>query len=93
MRKMCKWATQDCMGLKYKYMFKSCPKNSNHLCEMVPPKSRVKRIKAWFWACIDNDTKGMIMAQNFDPDDMRMAGCKVYPCTILIAEKHLRGDK
>ena len=47
MKKMCKYATQDCMGLKYKYMFKSCPKNSNHRCEIVQPKKRTRTVKVW----------------------------------------------
>ena len=85
-KKMCtNWDKGDCT---------ICPKNTNGYCEIVKPKARYKRVRAWGWV-EDGAIKAYRLLPNkmTTPDFDKILGTQTYtPITILIDRKYL-GDK
>jgi hypothetical protein len=85
MRKLCKYVgnPRTCMHLS------KCPKNTNSRCEVVKPKEKWVKVKAW--AEIDTVMKirgdyPIIVADNIN-------GARSYrntPCYILVRKKDLK---
>jgi len=57
----------------------TCPKNTNSRCEIVPKKPKMVKVKAWA-----NRYRTSIIVSTRKDDLFNI------PCTILIAEKHLK---
>lgn len=84
MKKMCKWDRKCVYADEYGFVrFHVCPKNTNSKCEIISPKPKYKRIKAWARWRID----GEMFAVTDKYED------NTIPCTILIEAKYLKGRK
>ena len=96
-KKMCKhWVENGAVMADTKKCWEGhyhrCPTNTNLSCEIIPKPAKVRRIKAW---AIVRDLEtgeidGSFEAGNLPPKHFSSA---YVPCTILINEKYLRGNK
>jgi len=73
---------------------KKCPKNTNSKCEIIPPKPKRVKIKAWVGPrslkdFMTDDRMG-IMFSNWHNKSHCLDD---IPCTILINRKYLKEDK
>lgn len=67
-----------------------CPKNANELCEIpTKRKPKYKKIKAWCRITNNGEVIEIYYANGFSKEDSK----GLFPCTIMINAKYLKGDK
>lgn len=94
-KKMCPKWDEECGGENRTRGRKGCPRNANSRCEIVKPKAKMVRVKAWADVSKEGIHKGILFGAF--PYDKMTSNDPIEdgytPCFILIDEKWLKEKK